>query len=589
MTTINTSATTTASLTGPIPPASSIATPTVAATALSRAEIGAMIKAQIMQVTPINYSSDHNSTAPAASTLPLSSSPLINAALVYTPISLQESALQQAAQFQPNMSTTVHTVDSILLATINQQYQVLAKIEDNCFTFMSSLPLRAGDSIFIQKINAQLWQGLTQDRNNLNATAFLPAFIAKMQASPNYLQLAWQLYRINLPIPNAAESTPNELLKMATPPSLLLQSLQTPLKQFFQTLLSVQTLQANINASAQEPDLAPAIGQDNNKFAATNSTQLVNLIKTSINNSGLIFEHKLAAFSQLSTNEQKQLLKLWQQGSTVRQDINFVQDQKTALVKLFAALATAQPGLAAADTPTIETTTDWLTHFKKLLPAFSTLLTSNSVSPNLEDTEHPREVQHTLWQNFFFPTTHGLTTANDKENLSTMVIQLLEQIKQQINRTHVQQLQSLLPSGENNPSGNEGMFSFCFDLPLLTNMGYERVPIWIEGYRENKSKKNKPSSQWRVVLAFELPELGKIIADCRLTPSETKVSLQKNALNMQFFSETHSTNQCIDQQISKLTKSLNDMGLEVNSHACRSPLPPLGDQRFQHDWVHLQI
>jgi hypothetical protein len=509
---------------------------------LSRAEIGAMIKAQICQVLPLNHSASNNSASPAIA------SPLVRAALVYTPLSLE----QQAKLFQPTVSNLQDSADNLLLATLSSQYQVLAESDGKRFTFISGLPLRAGDMILMQKLSAQLWQCLTPDADTLDAVAFLPTFIAKTQASSNGLNLAWQLYRVSLQMASGNLST--------SPP---MQSLQSALKAFFQPMLSVKQLQQHVQASTSPLE---SVTQKTESAA-----QLVKLLQTNINNSGLTFENKLAKFSQLPNAAQTHLLQLWQQGSITHAEMNFTQDQKTVLAKLFNALVMSKQ-IAAEDSA------DTLIDLKKPLHA----LTAPPSAPNLARSNPD---QHLLWQNFFFPNSTGTAAETQTDNFTHLVEQLMVQIKQQINRSHVHQLQSLLPPAEH----TENPLSFCFDLPLLTGQGYERIPIWIEGRRESTAKTSKPTSQWRVVLAFELPDLGKIVADCRLTPANDSGQKNKSAVQMQFFSETNSTNHCIDQHIQQLTHSLSTIGLDVSSHACRSPLPPLGDQRFQHDWVHLQI
>jgi hypothetical protein len=543
------------------------------AATMSRLEIGAMIKAQILQVQPIQ-----SNPTPATHLMTLTTLPLSSSTLIYTPATLEKLTLDQLAinpllvksqnqipLHQNSISlSAISLKESMQLAIISPQYQLIVDISGKRFALLSSLPFRTDEIFLLQKMNAHSWQVLTGYNQRIKTTTFLPSFVTKTQPTANYLQHEWQFSNSNLPLSKNVDNHTT----LSMPP------LPKPITQFFQTLLAVQQVQAKIRTAIADVD-RPSL-------TSSTLTTLVHLLKNSINNSGLTFEHKLAAFSRLPPNEQTQLLKLWQQGSNTREDINFTKDQKFALANLFAALLNTKEAIAA-NHHSLENRSfiQWLAAIKKLLPTVA----QTGFLP--EDTASARDKQHFLWQNFFFPTT-PMTTTGQEEN-SYFLGQLLEQIKQQFNRTHVQQLQSLLPTTDTQTDRKDNNFSFCFDLPLLTDKGYERIPIWIEGEQKKATKPNKSRSQWRLVLAFDLPDLGKIIADCRLTPPENQQSIKKSALKMQFFSEKSSTNHRIDEHISDLTYSLQAIGLDVSHQACRSPLPPLGDQRFQHNWVHLQI
>lgn len=569
------------------------------ATTLTRAEIGTIIKAQILQSRPIQPSTTQSATTPQMTSTRVTS-PLLNTTLVYTPATLEQfkieqfkieqfalaafsnNALFKAQSHTPLQPNAVSLKESMQLALISQQYQLIAEIGGNRLSLLSSLPLRAGEFILLQKMSAQGWQVLASPDQPIKTTAFLLAFVAPSRQISNWLQLAWQL--------SQAVSSTHTRRDNANPLSSPVVNnasaqLPKPIMQFFQTLLSVQQIEANM--------VKASMAAETPSSTASKTSQLIHLVKNSINNSGLTFESKLAAFSRLPTDQQTQLLKLWQQGSSTRADLNFTQDQKFTLANLFSALHTAKQTLAnqVSLTPPENNSLDnmlpsqsslaqWLTAIKKLLPTLTQTVTGRETLP-LRDLTHP------LWQSFFFPTA-PINNMAEEEN-AQFIVQLMEQIRQQLNRTHVQQLQSLLPGTDAPSDRKENPFSFCFDLPLLTDKGYERIPIWIEGEKKKVSSPQKPRSQWRVVLAFDLPDLGKIITDCRLTPPENTHDIEKSTLQMQFFSESATTNQCVDQHISNLTRALQAFGIEVSHQACRSPLPPLGDQRFQHDWVHLQV
>ncbi len=128
-------------------------------------------------------------------------------------------------------------------------------------------------------------------------------------------------------------------------------------------------------------------------------------------------------------------------------------------------------------------------------------------------------------------------------------------------------------SGDNQPP----VPSWNFELPIQTPRGGDTLQLLIEQQaRQNGSVRQM---QWRVQLAFDLHELGKLAATLTITGANVAATL---------WAEQQHTHSVVRAELDHFKAALEGVGVCVTEVQCRLGLPPAQKQRWQQQLVDVR-
>jgi hypothetical protein len=144
-------------------------------------------------------------------------------------------------------------------------------------------------------------------------------------------------------------------------------------------------------------------------------------------------------------------------------------------------------------------------------------------------------------------------------------LDLLQQTEAALARIHLNQLASLPREAEHR------LVEWLFDIPARRG---DTIDLWsARVHRDSDGKPDKrerPDTQWRVQLAFDLPGLG---------PMQAQINLQGERVSTQFWATQADTLPLLREHLHELRRSMRAAGLEVGDIDCRQGAIPVTPTR----------
>lgn len=174
------------------------------------------------------------------------------------------------------------------------------------------------------------------------------------------------------------------------------------------------------------------------------------------------------------------------------------------------------------------------------------------------------------------PTTVPLGRADSREPASPG--QMLRLLAGMLNRITVNQLHSQLLTTRSGADGAPQVNTLVTDLPWMAPGGEVKTAQLRIDYdspqREEKQDNRRAGiAEWRLNLAMDLDEAGKVFFD---------VALRQQALSARVWAERQATARQVNQELGQLRSRLTDLGLEVSELECRRGQPPTAATRLEH-------
>ncbi|WP_189573262.1 flagellar hook-length control protein FliK [Marinobacter zhanjiangensis] len=175
------------------------------------------------------------------------------------------------------------------------------------------------------------------------------------------------------------------------------------------------------------------------------------------------------------------------------------------------------------------------------------------------------------------PTTAPLGNADGGREAASPG-QMLRLLAGMLNRITVNQLHSQLLTTRSGAEGAPQVNTLITDLPWMAPGGEVKTAQLRIDYdkpeREEKPENRRAGvSEWRLNLAMDLDEAGKVFFD---------VALRQNALSARVWAERQATARQVNQELGALRSRLTDLGLEVSELECRRGQPPTAATRLEH-------
>lgn len=156
--------------------------------------------------------------------------------------------------------------------------------------------------------------------------------------------------------------------------------------------------------------------------------------------------------------------------------------------------------------------------------------------------------------------------------------QMLRLLAGMLNRITVNQLHSQLLTTRSGAEGAPQINTLITDLPWIAPGGEVKTAQLRIDY-DKPEQEEKPEnrragvSEWRLNLAMDLDEAGKVFFD---------VALRQNALSARVWADRQATARQVNQELGTLRSRLTDLGLEVSELECRRGQPPSSGTRLEH-------
>jgi hypothetical protein len=139
--------------------------------------------------------------------------------------------------------------------------------------------------------------------------------------------------------------------------------------------------------------------------------------------------------------------------------------------------------------------------------------------------------------------------------LGNLRLDLLQQTEAALARVQLSQLASLPREGE------RGLVEWLFDIPVRRG---EDIDFWSARMlrdNEDQQRDTDESSNWSVQLAFDLPGLG---------PMQAHIELHGERVSTHFWASETGTLPLLREHLHELRNSFNDVGLEVGNIDCQA-------------------
>lgn len=120
--------------------------------------------------------------------------------------------------------------------------------------------------------------------------------------------------------------------------------------------------------------------------------------------------------------------------------------------------------------------------------------------------------------------------------------------------------------------------TWTFELPFHQNERYQSCNLTIEQYQENQKEDNQNNRNWRILLGFELDELGDLFIE---------LTLKGEKASSQIWANNATAYQSVKDEVQFLRDSLTAVGVEVTSIDCHHGEPP--DRSTHWDEIDDQI
>ena len=201
-----------------------------------------------------------------------------------------------------------------------------------------------------------------------------------------------------------------------------------------------------------------------------------------------------------------------------------------------------------------------------------------------------------------FAQEQNLSRANatlSDQNLS--VGQLLKIVASMLNRIHLTQLNNLLQnSGSTNEAG--AAQSWLFELPIQQqNTGIHNFQVRIDQYKDQSPEQENPDSkdsktektpEWRLSLAFDIPELGPIYIQASYVEARPTALNEHSPLNASIrtsvWCKEASTQTLIESEKKVFARALERIGLNVESIHCHLGEPPANNRTIDKGLVDVK-
>jgi len=441
---------------------------------------------------------------------------------------------------------------SAITATPANTLNISLNINGNTLNVVSDRPLTIGEVLVLKVLSqtqlevlhqqvptgtlkeAQVQQGL---RDNLPIQQDFNSLLRKLiTIAPKLPALLSQLAQLNPKLLQGINQYANTSTQTNAPnstPSITNQKTNLIQQNSFITLAkSIKTLSQNIPRA-------------DGKFGAET-------VKDLIQNSGVFLEAKLAKANQATAGDKQQAGQ-----NAIRSDL------KAALVQVQQAIQ------KTSDNPEAQKQFEGLLRqITNLNPA--TNRTGASSYTSMSTTELSSATISQQFPQLLFPlqptrSTHtSAQTAKDQFDLTLST--LLRQVAASIARIQIHQL-----SNAQAQQGREAepslLNSWQLEIPILHNQQVESFQVRIEE-RENEEEKeqsnNKKSKQWTITLAFDLAPLGPMCA---------VLTVIDDAVSATIWAEKQPTLKVLNEEITELRQSLENLGLEVGEVECRHGVP----------------
>lgn len=138
-----------------------------------------------------------------------------------------------------------------------------------------------------------------------------------------------------------------------------------------------------------------------------------------------------------------------------------------------------------------------------------------------------------------------------------LIDKLLNQTEGVLSRLQTLQLQHFQPNDTQKPS-------WLFELPIRTDTSLDNIVIQIE-QDESGSNNNAYTSPWKIILKFNIEELGEIHAH---------ITLQGSNVSVNFWVDSKSTSKLFSEYLDTLDSRLNNVGLVSGKLKCHCDKPP---------------
>jgi len=177
---------------------------------------------------------------------------------------------------------------------------------------------------------------------------------------------------------------------------------------------------------------------------------------------------------------------------------------------------------------------------------------------------------------FPVPTTPPVAMAEAREPASPG--QMLRLLAGMLNRITVNQLHSQLLTTRAGGDAGTPASTLITDLPWMAPGGEVRTAQLRIDYekpgQEGASSPRKTGvAEWRLSLAMDLDEAGKVFFD---------VALRQSAVSARVWAEQQGTARLVTRQLGDLRTRLTELGLEVSELECRRGQPPVTPTRLEH-------
>jgi hypothetical protein len=354
----------------------------------------------------------------------------------------------------------------------------------------------------------------------------------------------------------------------------------------------------NLN-SAKPPALAPGLTTTIDSLSlSTASTQ----VKNALLNSGLFLEQKLASqpetLAQFKTQLETLQTRLHSSVSaetkpalqqTLGQSINKIQQTIEHLLKQ---VSENRPGSSpAGHLQTSASATEMLTDLKAGLMS-SAVLAAKALSNELSEEALKQlfmlpAAEDYVSSPFAFPLLAASKTQSAKslfEKQEFTTGQVLKLLAGMLHRLQFNQLHSLLQSSSNTDSPIQQ--SWFFELPIsgpqqqihTFNFRIDRQDRQTESQKEDRKK----SIEWKLLLSFDMENLGPIYVQVKLQQADTASG---HAISSILWADKPDTVKLLQAQSAYFKNSLENLGLNVTELRCQQGQPTQSQTKLDRHLV----
>jgi len=169
------------------------------------------------------------------------------------------------------------------------------------------------------------------------------------------------------------------------------------------------------------------------------------------------------------------------------------------------------------------------------------------------------------------------TSVDSGERELEQLQQLSRLLQGGLARIQLNQLDGAASRAVGNSDGQPPVPSWNFELPIQTPRGAENLQLRIE--QQARQQGSVRQLQWKVQLAFDLHELGKLAATLTITGANVAATL---------WAEQQHTHRVVRAEVDHFKAALEGVGVRVTEVQCRLGLPPAQQHRWQQQLVDVR-